>query len=121
MGESRSLGSEARLPQCLGGAAEAPRKKRKRKKRKCLEDVAGATVQEVQTQGQPWSPKSRTKGQAELPAYPGKEEGTQLQVNGRPVGHVLDGHLVSGRKRRRTGVEGLTKEVGPPQDPPRHR
>nr|XP_020013697.1 ubiquitin carboxyl-terminal hydrolase 36 isoform X2 [Castor canadensis] len=120
MGESRSLGSEARLPQCLGGAAEAPRKKRKRKKRKCLEDVAGATVQEVQTQGQPWSPKSRTKGQAELPAYPGKEEGTQLQVNGRPVGHVLDGHLVSGRKRRRTGVEGLTKEVGPPQDPPRH-
>uniref|UniRef100_A0A8D2DEP5 ubiquitinyl hydrolase 1 n=1 Tax=Sciurus vulgaris TaxID=55149 RepID=A0A8D2DEP5_SCIVU len=110
MGEPQKPGSAACQPQCPRGAAVAPRRKGKRRKRKCPGDVAATAVQEGQTQGQPWSPKSRKKRQVDLPADPQEEE---------PQADNLDTHHLSSRKRRRRGVEGLS-EVGPPEDPPLH-
>uniref|UniRef100_A0A8C6QBA4 ubiquitinyl hydrolase 1 n=1 Tax=Nannospalax galili TaxID=1026970 RepID=A0A8C6QBA4_NANGA len=99
--DPQRLGIDTRLPRCLTGAAK--------NKKWCLEDVAVAPWQEDQAQGQPWSPRSR------------KEEGTQPQVNGHQVSHVLDSHHVSIRKRRRRkGSEALSKEATLSRDPPRH-
>ncbi|EHB01015.1 Ubiquitin carboxyl-terminal hydrolase 36 [Heterocephalus glaber] len=114
VGEPQMRGSEACIPQLLGGAAAAPRKKRKRKRRKGPEGMAMAIPQE-QMQRPPWSPENKKKGQAELPAHPQVEEGTQPQVD-----HILDSQHVSNRKRKRKGAEGLCEEVGLLQGPPWH-
>lgn len=64
-----------------------------------------ATQQESQSQDQPWSPRGR------------KEEGTQLQVNGHQVSHILDSYHASSRKRRkRKRSEGLSQEATVCQD-----
>lgn len=62
--------------------------------------AATAPQQEGQSQGQPWSPRGW------------KEEGTQPQVNGHQVSHILDSHHVSSRKRRKKKrSEGLSQEA----------
>ncbi|XP_021563332.1 ubiquitin carboxyl-terminal hydrolase 36 [Carlito syrichta] len=110
--------SETCLPQHIEGTPAAPHGKRKRKKRKRLEDTAA--LLEGQTQRWPWSPEGRRKGQAELPADRLEEEGVWLQGNGQQAGRVMDGHHVNSRKRRRKGAAGLDKEAGLHQYPPWH-
>ncbi|XP_048221392.1 ubiquitin carboxyl-terminal hydrolase 36 isoform X2 [Perognathus longimembris pacificus] len=103
----------AEEPQGPGSEARLPRPRRRRKRKKGLDHAATATPQEERTQEQPRSPKSKAKG------WPGRpDDGTPPRVNGRPVGHMLDGHPVSGRKRRKT--EDLMEEDGPSLDPPEH-
>ncbi|XP_023366932.1 ubiquitin carboxyl-terminal hydrolase 36 isoform X1 [Otolemur garnettii] len=120
-GELQGPGSEMCLPQHLEGAAAAPasHRKRKRKKRKRPEDVATAISQDEQIRGCPSRLEYREKGQAELPADRQERKGTQPQVNGQQMGHVMGSHHVNNRKRRRKGVEGLGEE-DVHQDPPWH-
>ncbi|XP_069848964.1 ubiquitin carboxyl-terminal hydrolase 36 isoform X1 [Dipodomys merriami] len=117
MGEPQGPGSEAHLLQYLRGAADRPRRRRKRKK--CLDSAAVATLQEERTWEHPGSPKGKTKGWPEWPGSVQTEEGTQPQVNGHQVSHGLDGHHISSRKRRKTGPEGLIED-GLCRDPPQH-
>nr|XP_045014488.1 ubiquitin carboxyl-terminal hydrolase 36 [Jaculus jaculus]XP_045014489.1 ubiquitin carboxyl-terminal hydrolase 36 [Jaculus jaculus] len=110
-GEPPRLDVDTHLPQCLQEAATVPRRKRKRKKKKCPEDVAKPTLQLCQAQDLPWSPRSR------------KEEGdTRPQVNGHAVDHILcSPHVSSRKKRRRKGLQRLNGEATLSQDPPEHR
>lgn len=98
-GDPQRLSTDTHLPQCPRGAPTAAR--RKRRKKKCLEDVAAtAPQQKGQPQDQPGSARGR------------KEEGTQPQVNGHQLSHILDSHHVSSRKRRkRKRSEGLSQEA----------
>ncbi|XP_021033000.1 ubiquitin carboxyl-terminal hydrolase 36 [Mus caroli] len=102
-GDPQRLGIDTLLPQCLRGAPAATRRKRKKR---CSEgEGATAPKQEGQCQDQSWS----SGGQ--------KEEGTQPQVNGHQVSHILDSYHVSSRKRRkRKRSEGLSQEATPSQD-----
>lgn len=103
IGEPQRLGTDTLLPQCLRGAPAAARRKRKKK---CLEGVgASAPQQEGQRRDQSCSPRGR------------KEEGTQPQVNGHQLSHILDSYHVSSRKRRkRKRSEGLSPEATLCQD-----
>lgn len=103
-GDPQRLGRDTLLPQCLQGAPATSR--RKKKKKKCMEGVgATAPQQESQSRDQPWSPRGQ------------KEQGTELQVNGHQVSHVLDSYHVSSRKRRkRKRSEGLSQEASLCQD-----
>ncbi|XP_052050716.1 LOW QUALITY PROTEIN: ubiquitin carboxyl-terminal hydrolase 36 [Apodemus sylvaticus] len=102
-GDPQGLGTDTLLPQCLRGAPAAARRKRKKK---CLEgEGAMAPRQEGQCQDQSCSPRGR------------KEEGTQPQVNGHQLSHILDSYHVSSRKRRkRKRSEGLSQEATLCQD-----
>ncbi|XP_051015107.1 ubiquitin carboxyl-terminal hydrolase 36 [Acomys russatus] len=104
-GDPQRPAIDTHLPQCPGGTPASAR--RKRKKKKCLEEVAAtAPQQESQSQGQPWSPRGW------------KEEGTEPQINGHQVSHILDSHHVSSRKRRkRKRSEGLNQEATQSQGP----
>lgn len=106
-GDPQSLGVDTVLPQCLRGAPAAAC----RKKKKCLEaEAATAPPLEGQCQDQSWSPRGQ------------KEEGTQPQVNGHHVSHILDNYHVSSRKRRkRKRSEGLSQEATLSQGLTQHR
>ncbi|KAM4843808.1 ubiquitin carboxyl-terminal hydrolase 36 isoform 2-T3 [Thomomys bottae] len=108
------------FPQYLRGAADRPRRKRKRKK--CLNHAATATPQEEPVQEQPRSPKSKTKDWPHRPASTQAEEGTGPPVNGHQMSQVLDGHHRSVKKKRKIAVEGLMEENGPglTLDSPQH-
>lgn len=107
-GDPQRLGIDTLLPQCLRGAPATARRKRKKK---CLERVgATAPQQESQPQDQSWSPSG------------GEEEGTQPQVNGHQVNHILDNNHESSRKRRkRKRSEGLSQEATLSQNLLQHR
>uniref|UniRef100_A0A2K6UE47 Ubiquitin specific peptidase 36 n=1 Tax=Saimiri boliviensis boliviensis TaxID=39432 RepID=A0A2K6UE47_SAIBB len=120
VGELQRPGSETCLSQHVREATASPHRKRKKKRRKCPEATAAATLQEGQIQRQRGSPTHGREGQALLPAVRWQEDGTWPQVNGQQVVCVPDSHHENSRKRRRKGAEGLGEEGSLHQDPPWH-
>lgn len=102
-------GPDAPLTRPLEAEAAVPRRKKKRRKRKPLEDASTAIGQARVLEGR--------EGPAELPANPLEAAGTRSEVNGQQGGHGLGGQRSRKRKKKEADRPGRADSLalGTPQ------